>query len=100
MYKETRDVLEEEIGKKDECDMDTFGTLDSSERAIVILGDRWWPQATKQEEDKMSKNYIRNIRKNVLSAQNVGRVSVRSRNGAMSRKECVVNGQTTKASNK
>ena len=63
MYKETRDVSEEEIGKKDECDMETFGTLDSNERAIDILGDRWWPQATKQEGDKMSKNYMRNIRK-------------------------------------
>ena len=31
---------------------------------------------------------------------NVGGVSVRSRNGAPSRKGCVVNGQTTKASNK
>ena len=40
MYKETRDVSEEEIGKKDECDMETFGTLDSNERAIDILGDR------------------------------------------------------------
>ena len=34
--------------KIDECDMDTFGTLDSSEKTIAILGDRWWPQTAKQ----------------------------------------------------
>ena len=32
MYKEERDVLEEEMRKIDECDMDEFDTLDSSER--------------------------------------------------------------------
>ena len=36
-----------------------------------------------------------------MSAQNVGGVSIRSRNGAPSRKGCVVNGQTmAKANNK
>ena len=30
-----------------------------------------------------------------MSAQNVGGVSIRSRNGAPSRKECVVNGHMT-----
>ena len=25
----------------DECDMDKFGTLDSNEETIAILGDRW-----------------------------------------------------------
>ena len=36
-----------------------------------------------------------------MSAQNVGGVSIRTRNGASSRKgSCVVNGQMTKASNK
>ena len=37
--KEERDVFEEEIKKVDECDMEEFGTLDSSEKAIAILGD-------------------------------------------------------------
>ena len=32
--------------------------------------------------------------------KNVGRVSIRSRNGAPSRKGCVVNGQMIKESNK
>ena len=35
-----------------------------------------------------------------MSAQMLGGVSIRSRNGAPSRKGCVVNGQMTKASNK
>ena len=38
--------------KIDEFDMDNFGTLDSSEKTIAILGDRWWPQKAKQEGDK------------------------------------------------
>ena len=36
-YKEERDVLE--MSKIDECGMDKFGTLDSSEKTIDILGD-------------------------------------------------------------
>ena len=39
MYKEERDVLEE-MREIDECDMERFGTLDSSEKTIAILGDR------------------------------------------------------------
>ena len=42
MYKE-RDALEK------------VSTLDSSEKPIAILGDRWWPQTAKQEGDKTSK---------------------------------------------
>ena len=47
MYKEQRDVLEEEMREIDECDVEDFGTLDSSENTIAVLGDRWWPQAPK-----------------------------------------------------
>ena len=45
VYEEGRDVLEE-MRKIDECDMEKFGTLDinSSEKTIAILADRWWPQ--------------------------------------------------------
>ena len=46
----------------DECDMEEFGTLGSSEKTIVIPGNRWWPQqAAKQEGDKLSKKKLRNI---------------------------------------
>ena len=42
-------VLEEEIMKKYERDKDKLG----SDKAIGILGDRWWPQAAKQEEKRI-----------------------------------------------
>ena len=43
MHNEERDVLEE-MGQIDECDMETFRTLNNSKKTIAILGDRWWPQ--------------------------------------------------------
>ena len=49
MYKEERDVLEEEMGKIDECDLKELDTLDSSEKTIAILGDRRWSQEAKEE---------------------------------------------------
>ena len=56
IYKEERDVLEE-MRKINECDMEKFCTLliDSSEKTIVILEDRWQPRTAKQEADKISK---------------------------------------------
>ena len=71
IYKEDLDVLEE-MRKMDECGMETFGTLDSSEKAIAILGDRWWPQAVKQEGDKISKKNPCNIWKKRNERPNVG----------------------------
>ena len=41
----------------DECDMEEFDTLDSGEKTIAILGERWWPQAAEQEGDKISKTF-------------------------------------------
>ena len=52
MCKEERHVLEEEMREIDDCDTEEFDTLDSSEKKIDISGDRWWPQAAKQEGDK------------------------------------------------
>ena len=40
MYKEGRDVLEEKR-EIDECDIEEFGTIASSEKTIAILGDKW-----------------------------------------------------------
>ena len=100
MYKEERDVLKEEMREIDECDMEEFDTLDSSEKTIAILGDRWWPQAAKQEGDTISKKFLCNIWKQRNERPIVGGGSIRSRNGAPSRKGCVVNGKMTKASNK
>ena len=44
-----RNGMFEETRKMDECGMEKFGTLDSSEKTIAITGDRWWPQTAKQE---------------------------------------------------
>ena len=38
---------EEEVRALDECGMEEFGTLDSSEETFAILEDRWWPHAAK-----------------------------------------------------
>ena len=58
VYKEERDVLEAEMRKIDECDMENFGTQYSSEKTIAILGDSWWSQTVKQEWDKISNIYM------------------------------------------
>ena len=57
MYKEERDAVEE-MRKLDECDMEEFGKLESSEKTIAILGDRWWPQTAKQDGDRISKQFF------------------------------------------
>ena len=48
----------EEMRKIGECDMDKIGALDSSEKTIAILEDRWWPQTAKQKGDKIIKKYV------------------------------------------
>ena len=49
--------------------------------------------------DEISKKFLCNTWKKRKERPNVGGVSVRSRNGAPSRKGCVVNGKMTKAGN-
>ena len=61
IYKEERDLLA--MRTKDECDMEKFGTLDSREKTIAIVGDRWWAQKAKQQGD----TYV--TCRNVMSAQ-------------------------------
>ena len=84
-----------------ECDMEKFGMLDfdSSKKTVAILGDRWWLQTAKQEGVGEAKK-VCNRWKQCNERPNVGGVSVKSRNGALSRKGCMANGQTTRASNK
>ena len=85
------------MGKINEYGMEKFGTLDSSDKTLAILGDRWWPQTAKQEGDEISKQFYVTYGKNVTSAQ---MFSIRIRNGPPSRKGCLVKGQMTRASNK
>ena len=59
--------------------MEKPGTLDSSEKTIAILGNRWWPQTAKQEGDKISKTLLWNIWKKRNERLNVGDISTRSR---------------------
>ena len=73
-YKEERDVLE--MRKLDECDMEEFGRLETSLETIAILGDRWWPQATKQDGDRMRKQFLCNIWKTHNERPNVGVMGV------------------------
>ena len=75
--------------------MERFGRLESSEKTIAILGDRWWPQTAKQDGDRVSKQFLCNIGKKRNERPNVGGVFISSRNGAPSRKVCVVNDQMT-----
>ena len=61
------------------------------------------PQTAKQDGDRIGKQFLCGIDyvwKKRNKRPNVGGVSIRSRNGAPSRKGCAVNGQITKASNK
>ena len=74
----------------DACDMEGLGRLEGSEKTTAILGDRWWPQTAKQNGDRISKQFLCSIWKRRNELPNVGGVSIRSRNGAPSRKECVV----------
>ena len=68
IYKEERDVLVEEMRKFDECDMQAFGRLESSEKAIAIVGDRWWSETAKQERNRISKQFLCNIKGSIISA--------------------------------
>ena len=54
--------------KIQECDMGKYGTLDSREKTIAILGDRW-PQTAIWEGDKISKKFPCTYGKNVVRAQ-------------------------------
>ena len=89
-----------EMRDMNEDGMKSFEALDSREKMIAILGDRWWPPTAKQEGDTICKRFLCNVWKKRNEHRTVGGVSIRSRNGAPSRKGCVVNGQTAKASNK
>ena len=82
------------------CNMEQFGRLESSEKTIAILRDRWYPQTAKRDGDRISKQHLCHTWEKRDERPNVGGVSIRSRNGAPSQKGCVINDQLTKASNK
>ena len=100
MYKEEWDVLEGEVRDVNEGGMESFDSSDSREKAIAILGDRWWSKQTKQDRDKICRRLLCEVWKQPDEHLKVGGVTHRSRNGAPSLKGCVVNGHITKANNK
>ena len=53
LHKEERTLFEDEVQRIGVCDMEKFGTLDSSEKMIATLGGRLWPQTAKQEGNKV-----------------------------------------------
>ena len=64
MYTEERDVLEDEMRKIDDCDVDNFWyTQDDSEEMIAIVGDKRWQQKSKQEGNKVGKNFVQCMEK-------------------------------------
>ena len=77
MQMEERDAFEEHMREIDECHTEKFSTLDSREKTIAILGDRWWPQTTKQEGDIISNIAVRNTLKKRNNGPNVGGASTR-----------------------
>ena len=80
--------------KIDVCDMEEVGSIESSEKTIAILGDRCGHRRRNRTGIRQAHSFYAIYGRSVMSAQtNVGGVSVRSRNGAPSRKGCVVRGQ-------
>ena len=60
----------------DERDKEKFGTLDSSETTITILGDRWWPQSIDGETGYITTWEKRNERPNVGHVFNIWNLNI------------------------
>ena len=61
-------MVDEEMRKLYECDMEDFGRLEGSEKTIAILED-WWPRTANQEGDKTINSFCVIYGKSVMSAQ-------------------------------
>ena len=47
LYKEERDILEGEMQEVKKGGMKSYDTLDTREKTVAILENRWWPQTAK-----------------------------------------------------
>ena len=88
-------VFEEKMREMDECDMEEFDTLDNSEKAIALSykmdGGHTRPNS---KGIRLARRFYVIYGNNIVSAQLLEVPLInRSRNGAPSRKECVVNDQ-------
>ncbi|CAM9301422.1 unnamed protein product [Sphacelaria rigidula] len=101
LYKEERDVPEGKMQDMNEGGMKSSDALDSSGKTMAVLEKIWWLQMAIQDRGKMCKRFCVKYKRNVRNEhRHVGGASIRSRDGARSRRGCIVNGQTTKTSNK
>ena len=62
--------------KLDVGDVEEFDRLESREKAIALLGDRWWPQTVKQDGDRINKQFPCNIWEKRNERPNVGSVGL------------------------
>ena len=81
LYNEKRGIVGKEMREVKEGRIESFDALDSREKTIAILGDRWWPQTAKQDGDKICKRFLCDVWKKRNERLNVERVSIRSTNG-------------------
>ena len=86
LYQEERDVLEGEMRDLSKNGMKSLDALDSREKTIAIQGDRWWPQTAKQGGDMICRRFLCSVWKKRNAYLATGGVSIRSGNGAPSRK--------------
>ena len=62
--------------KLDVCDMEEFGRLESREKTMAILGDRWWPQTAKLDGNMMSKQFLCSAWKIIIMSAQMLEVSL------------------------
>ena len=61
LYKDERDILDEEMREVKEGGIKSFDALDNREKTIAILGDRCWQQMAKQDGDNICKRFLCNV---------------------------------------
>ena len=61
LYKDERDILDEEMREVKEGGIKSFDALDNREKTIASLGDRCWQQTAKQDGDKICKRFLCNV---------------------------------------
>ena len=69
-------MLEGEMRDVNEGGMESLDALDSREKTIAVLGDRWWPQTAKQDGDKICRRFFCSVSKKRNEYLVVGGVSL------------------------
>ena len=77
-------MLEDGTRKLDVCDMKVeCGRLQGSVKTIAMVKDRWSPQTTKQDGDRIREQFPFNIWTTRIERRNVGGLSNKSRSGVL-----------------